>query len=200
MSVHAYDANGNTLSDPSGKQYTWDFENRLTQVVVTGTGITTFKYDPFGRRVQKSGPLGTTNYLYDGPELIAEIDNSGNLLARYTQGPGIDQPFAELRSGTSSYYEQDWIGAVTSLSNSAGALANTYTYDSFGNLTASSGADEITVSAPFRRVDLEALKRPRLGGKEPSDDDYRLRFAHALPADSHGGYRERRVRRAPIGT
>jgi len=35
-------------------------------------------------------------------------------------------------------------------------------------------ADEITVSAPFGRVDLEALKRPRLGGKEPSDDDYRV--------------------------
>jgi len=28
------------------------------------------------------------------------------------------------------------------------------------------------VSAPDERVDLEALKRPRLGGKEPSDDDY----------------------------
>jgi len=29
-------------------------------------------------------------------------------------------------------------------------------------------ADEITVSAPNERVDLEALKRPRLGGKEPT--------------------------------
>src|SRR5882762_2891033 len=54
-------------------------------------------------------------------------------------------------------------------------------------------ADEITVSAPNHRVDLEALKRPKLGGKEPSDDDYRLRFAHALPADSDGGYGDRRV-------
>jgi len=35
-------------------------------------------------------------------------------------------------------------------------------------------ADEITVSAPNERVDLDALKRPRLGGKEPSDDDYRV--------------------------
>jgi hypothetical protein len=35
-------------------------------------------------------------------------------------------------------------------------------------------ADEITLSAPNERVDLAALKRPRLGGKEPSDDDYRL--------------------------
>ena len=30
--------NGNTLSDASGKTYTWDFENRLTQAVVPGTG------------------------------------------------------------------------------------------------------------------------------------------------------------------
>jgi YD repeat-containing protein len=59
------------IRDASGKSYSWDFENRLTQAVVPGTngGTTTFKYDPFGRRIQKSGPLGTTNYLYDGMEL-----------------------------------------------------------------------------------------------------------------------------------
>lgn len=39
---HAFDANGNTLSDPSGKSYTWDFENRLTQAVVPGT----FEHQP----------------------------------------------------------------------------------------------------------------------------------------------------------
>ena len=95
-----YDANGNTLSDPSGKSYTWDFENRLTQAVVPGTngGTTTFKYDPFGRRIQKSGPLGTTNYLYDAFRLIEEVAGNGSLLASYTQGLHIDEPFAELRS------------------------------------------------------------------------------------------------------
>ena len=40
-----------------------------------GTGGTiNFKYDPFGRRIQKSGPLGTTNYLYDGDNLLEETD------------------------------------------------------------------------------------------------------------------------------
>jgi YD repeat-containing protein len=59
----AIDANGNTLTDASGKSYAWDFENRLTQAVVPGAngGTTSFAYDPFGRRIQKSGPLGTTN-------------------------------------------------------------------------------------------------------------------------------------------
>ncbi len=39
------DANGNTLSDPSGKSYSWDFGDRLTQAVVPGTngGTTSFK-------------------------------------------------------------------------------------------------------------------------------------------------------------
>jgi YD repeat-containing protein len=68
---HTYDANGNTLSDPSGKSYTWDFENRLVQAVVPGTngGTTTFKYDPFGRRIYKQSPSFTSAFLYDGADL-----------------------------------------------------------------------------------------------------------------------------------
>ena len=68
-----HDNNGNTLTDAQGRSFTWDFENRLLQATNPGVGTTTFKYDPFGRRVQKSGPNGTTNYLYDGrvPHLCA---------------------------------------------------------------------------------------------------------------------------------
>jgi RHS repeat-associated protein len=44
-----------------------------------------------------------------------------------------------VRSGASSYYEQDGLSSVTSLSGSMGALANSYTYDTFGNLAASTG-------------------------------------------------------------
>ena len=29
----AYDSNGNTLADASGKSYTWNFENRLVQAL-----------------------------------------------------------------------------------------------------------------------------------------------------------------------
>src|SRR5204863_4706611 len=49
--TYTYDNNGNTKTkvDATGTTtYTWDFENRLTQVVLPGTGGTvTFKYDPF---------------------------------------------------------------------------------------------------------------------------------------------------------
>ena len=149
---YTYDANGNTLTDASGRSFTWDYENRLTQVMNPGVGTTTFRYDPFGRRIQKSGPLGTTNYLYDGPnDLIEEIDNSGNVLAKYTQTTNIDEPLSELRSGATSYYEQDGIDAVTSLTNPTGTVANSYTFDSYGKLTASTG----TLANPFQYTGRE---------------------------------------------
>jgi RHS repeat-associated protein len=68
------------------------------------------------------------------------VDNSGNVLARYTQDSGVDQVQALLRSGTISYYQADGLGTITSLSNPTGTLAQTYTFDSFGNQTASSGS------------------------------------------------------------
>ncbi len=78
--------------------------------------------------------------------MLEEVDASGNVLVRYTQGRGLDEPLAELRSGTTSYYDADGLGSITLLSNSAGAIANTYSYDSFGKLSASTG----TVSNSFR--------------------------------------------------
>jgi RHS repeat-associated protein len=68
------------------------------------------------------------------------------VVARYTHGANVDEPLAMLRSSATSYYERDALGSVTSLSNAAGALAQTYTYDSFGNTTTSSGS----LTNPFR--------------------------------------------------
>ncbi len=153
--TYIYDNNGNTLTktDSIGTMhYTWDYENRLKQVTLPGTGGTvTFKYDPFGRRIQKSSPLGTTNYLYDGLRLIEELDNSGNVLARYTHGAVIDEPLSGLRGGTTSYYQADGLGSVSSLTNDSGGIANSYTFDSFGQSTAHTG----TLVNPFQYAGRE---------------------------------------------
>src|SRR5271156_4793980 len=57
-----------------------------------------------------------------------------------------------LRGGATSFYNPDALGSVTSLSNSAGSIANTYTYDSFGKLTASTGS----LVNPFRYTARES--------------------------------------------
>ena len=153
--MFVYDANGNMTSktDSTGAtQYTWDFENRLASVTLPGTGGTiTFKYDPLGRRIYRSSSSGTSVFAYDGDNLIEETNAAGAVVARYSQTQTVDEPLAMLRSSTTSYYQADALGSVSSLSNTAGALANTYTYDSFGNLTASSGS----LTNPFRYTGRE---------------------------------------------
>ncbi len=148
---YTYDSNGNMLTDPTGKSYTWDFENRMVSAAVPGTGTVTFKYDPFGRRIQKSSPSGTTNYLSDDTDVVEEVDSSGNVLSLYAQGPETDEPLSMLRSGATSYYEGDALDSTTSLSGSSGTLTNTYNYDSYGKRTASSG----TTVNPYRYAGRE---------------------------------------------
>jgi RHS repeat-associated protein len=153
--TYGYDANGNTVTrnDSSGiTTFAWDYENRLTNVTLPGSGGTvTFKYDPLGRRIYKSSPSAASIFAYDGDNLIEETNATGAVVTRYSQGQSIDEPLAEFRSGGTSYYEADGLGSVTSLSSSTGAVANTYTYDSFGQLTASTG----TLSSPFRYTGRE---------------------------------------------
>lgn len=88
----------------------------------------------------------TSIYVYDGYNLIEKTNSAGTAVARYSQGLNIHEPLAELRSDATSYYQTDGIGSVTSLSNGDGALGNTYTYDSYGKQTASTG----TLTNPFR--------------------------------------------------
>ena len=153
VSGSALDANGNTLADAQGLSFTWDFENRLVQAVVPGAngGTTTFKYDPFGKRIEKLSPNATSIFLYDGVDLIETINGSGSEIANYTRTRKIDETLAELRGSTVDYYQTDGLRSTTSLSSSSGTVASTYTYDSFGNITNFTG----TLRNPFQYTGRE---------------------------------------------
>jgi RHS repeat-associated protein len=172
---YAFDANSNTIvkTDSTGStSYTWDFENRLTGVTLPGSGgSVSFKYDPFGRRIYKSSSSGTSIYVYDWDNLIEETNAVGSSVARYALTENLDEPLAMLRGGTTNYYEQDGIGTVTSLSNTAGSLAQTYMFDSFGNQTASSGS----VTNPFQYTGREF------------DTETNLQFSRARYYDAKAG-------------
>jgi RHS repeat-associated protein len=73
--------------------------------------------------------------VYDDANALEEVDAKGNQLTRYAQGTGMDEPLAEMRSGTSAFYEADALGSVTSLSSLTGTISNSYAYDTFGNAT-----------------------------------------------------------------
>jgi len=96
-----------------------------------GGGLVAFLYDPFGRRIEKSGPSGTTIYAYDGANGIEELNTSGTASARYVQGAGIDEPLAQAKSSL-SYFSADGLGSVTSLEDASGTPQATFVYGAFG--------------------------------------------------------------------
>ena len=129
----------------------WD---RLVGVTLPDGGAVAYTYDVFGRRIAKTVPdaLGpkTTRYIYDGPDILAETDGDGALLARYTHGQGIDEPLALERygadaaagAGTAYYYHTDHLGSVVALTTASGALAETFEYDSYGRRLSGGAVDQ----------------------------------------------------------
>jgi len=73
---YSYDASGDLLNDGS-HQYTYDAENRLTQV--DGGATVSYVYDANGRRIRKTtATSGSVDYLYDlAGNVITELGPAG---------------------------------------------------------------------------------------------------------------------------
>ncbi|ULA61804.1 MAG: hypothetical protein LZF60_380016 [Nitrospira sp.] len=164
--TYQYDDNGNLtrktlLATGNYTQYSYDAENRLIQVqefaAGNSTAITTssYRYDGLGRRIEKVANGQTSRYIYDGEDILLEYNGSNVLQARYTHGPGIDEPLAVTKGGSTFFYHQDGLGTVTELTDSTGSVAKAYAYDAYGNILESPG----TVNQPYtytgRELDSE---------------------------------------------
>ena len=112
-----YDARGN-LTQSGSDAYSYSAENLLT----SGPGAT-LSYDPLGRLYAVAGEDGATRFLYDGLDLIAEYDASGNLTERYVHGPSTGSGVADdplvwyPATGGRSYLRKDERGRVTAVTN-----------------------------------------------------------------------------------
>ncbi|WP_419176766.1 RHS repeat-associated core domain-containing protein [Desulfosediminicola sp.] len=158
-SVYTYDNNGNLTSESTAgntKYFTWNPNNQLTGFSDTASGENvTFTYDPFGRRIYKSSSLDTTIFLYDGIEIIEELDANGGIKAYYTNSRRTDEPFVMRRGGATNYFLADGLGTITSLADSNGTITSSYSYDSFGNLVSSTGTTNNTHLFSGRELDSE---------------------------------------------
>jgi len=151
---YVYDAAGNRISatlavpslTPGATSYSYDGLHRLTGVTLPAASQVTYKYDPFGRRIEKNVAGVVTRFLYDRDNVLLEQDGSGGAFrARYTYGPRVDEPLVMERSGVSYYYLADGAGNIVDLTDSTGAVAASYDFDSFGQLFFSTG----TIANPY---------------------------------------------------
>jgi len=119
------------------------------------TATSTYRYDGLGRRIEKVGNGLTRRFIYDGEDILLEYDETNTLLARYTHGPGIDEPIAMTRGGSIFFYLQDGFGTVTELTEGTGTTAQSYVYDAWGNIVQQTGNLENPYTYTGREFDPE---------------------------------------------
>jgi RHS repeat-associated protein len=142
LTGETYDADGNQRTS-GGVTYNYDFEDRLSDV---NNGAVSFAYDGDGNRVAKTVGGVTTKYLVDtlNPTTYAQVVEEivgGSVQRVYNFGHDLISQ-RQLIGGnwTTSYFGYDGTGSVRFLTDANGTVTDTYTYDAFGTLVASTGS------------------------------------------------------------
>jgi RHS repeat-associated protein len=148
--TYSYDADdrlGSEQDDAEGNAFAahaisfYDFENHLQSY----GGVSIF-YDGDGNRFSETVGGVTTNYLVDtqnptGYAQVVDELQSGAVTRTYSYGLERISEIQPINSTlTTSFYGYDGHGSVRFLTNSAGAVTDSYDYDAFGNLINSSGS------------------------------------------------------------
>jgi RHS repeat-associated protein len=149
--LYSYDANGNQIerrAKAAGPtiQFAYDTFNAVVRRTGTAGESTTYRYDGLGRRIEKNVNGAITRYLYDGGDIVAELNGTNQVVATFAHGPGIDDPIVRRQSTAAHFYLQDGLGSIAAVADATGAIGGAFTYDSFGRVVRSTVP---TASGPY---------------------------------------------------
>ena len=148
-----YDANG-SLTDDGVRAYSWNARNQLAGL--SGGATASFLYDGSGRRRAKTFSGGSTSFLYDGFNAVQEL-SSGSPVANMLTGLGIDEVFRRNDGSGDSDLLVDALGSSVALSDGAGTVQTSYTFEPFGATTVSGAGSANAVQFTGRENDGTGL-------------------------------------------
>lgn len=130
----------------------WNGQYQLTAVSTNGAVAERHGYDAAGRRLWTwDGTSGTNWFVYDGSQVVADLNEAGGMVRSYVWGPGIDNLLSMTSYGasTNTYYAlKDHLGSVLAMTDASGNIVETYKYDAWGRTTVyGSSGGELTASA-----------------------------------------------------
>src|SRR5262249_40054864 len=126
-----YDANGNLTSTSLPQNLSYDYRNQLVQFI--GGGQTaTYRYDCFGRRIQKTVNGVITRFYYAGLQLIEEQTSGNTTVATYVYSKGRDSLLQMARGGQTYFYHEDDMGSLIMMSDTNANVIEQYKYGDFG--------------------------------------------------------------------
>ncbi|WP_334597076.1 RHS repeat-associated core domain-containing protein [Pseudomonas alvandae] len=139
-----YDAYGNLIRERRGKtqclvtHYRYDSQHRLIGVTSPDGNETSYRYDAFGRRIEKTVAGQTTEFIWQGDQVIAE--SSDRHYQSYVYEPGTFRPLALLEgegpdNATPFHYHNDHLGTPQELTSHQGEIVWAARYNGYGKLT-----------------------------------------------------------------
>ena len=118
-----------TGEDNTYQQY--DALNRLVKIK-KGSKRISYEYNADGLRKSKTVNGVKTIYIWNGDDIVMELNSSYNVKKRYVRGT--DLVYSDSGAGTKKkYYVYNGRGDVIQLVASSGAVIKNYEYDAFGN-------------------------------------------------------------------
>ena len=139
-----YDAIGNPLNYHHGKSFTWNGRQLAT---MQKTGCTaSYTYNSNGIRTSKTVNGVTTTYRLEGTKILSETTN--NVTTQYIYDTG-DSIIGFIYSGQIYYFDKNAQGDIIRIYNTSGTAICEYTYDAWGNFTAT-GNLTVAYANPFR--------------------------------------------------
>ncbi len=123
-SSYAYDTAG-CLTNMNGAALQWDERYRLKRFIAPTSGDSVeYEYDALNRCISRTETTNTIFYIYNGNQVAADLDESGNLLRTYIWGQGIDNLLAFTDHTTSNTYYtiKDHQNTILALVDPSGAV------------------------------------------------------------------------------
>ncbi|MBN6773594.1 RHS repeat protein [Pseudomonas granadensis] len=154
-----YDAFGNLIRERRGKEqtlvteYRYDSQHRLIGLTRPDGQTATYQYDAFGRRIRKTVDGQTTEFFWQGEQIVAE--SSENEYRSYVYEPGTFRPLALLdgkgpKKACPFYYQLDHLGTPQELTDYGGDIVWSAQYDAYGKVAALTLAGDDYLNQPLR--------------------------------------------------
>jgi len=125
------------VTGASARTLVWNEKYQLTSVS-SATYKVNYSYDVLGRRIGRTAGTNSESYVYNGNQVVADLDANGTLLRTYAWGTGIDNLLSvtiHSKSSTNTYYAlKDHQNSVLGLATKNGNIVESYEYDAWGRV------------------------------------------------------------------
>ena len=104
----------------------------------------------------------TTRFVYDGADVVMELNASNQVIWAWVNAPGLDQPveriaFINGEARQRQVFHADGLGSIATLTDESGATVQTYTYAAFGSIRTQTGTDLNRVTFTAREAMGDSL-------------------------------------------